>query len=125
MKKIVQRLGLATGLLAFGVLGASAADLTSEGGYAVAYCAGSASSSLVDTASDAELTENVVRLMDEAVAVSNDQQWIYSSRPVFVWANEAKVACGKAYGYLKFSVRDEQTLNNCGCFHDRMVSFMH
>ena len=123
MKTTSRRLGLALGFLAFSAMGASAADLKGE--YAMAYCAGGASSSLVDTASDAELTDNVVRLMDEAVAVSNDQQWIYSSRPVFVWANEAKIACGKAYGYLKFSVRDEQTLNNCGCFHDRMVSFMH
>lgn len=123
MKTKVRRLGLAIALLASGAVGASAADVTGE--YAMAYCAGGASSSLVDTASDAELTENVVRLMDEAVAVSNDHRWIYSSRPVFVWANEAKVACGKAYGYLKYSVRDEQTLNKCGCFHDRMVSFMH
>jgi hypothetical protein len=121
MRKAVQVLAL--GFLAFGMAGASAADLTGE--YAVAYCAGSANSSLVDTGSDVELTENVVRLMDEAVAVSNDHRWIYSARPAYVWANETKVACGKAYGYLKYGVRDEQTLNNCGCFHDRMVSFMH
>ena len=65
------------------------------------------------------------RLMDEAVAVSHDQQWVYSGRPVFVWANEAKYSCGKAYGYLKASYRDEQTLNNCGCAYSRMQSFMH
>lgn len=123
MKLAAKRFCLALGVFVFGLAGASAADLT--GDYPVAYCAGSASSSLVDTGSDAELTENVVRLMDEAVAVSNDHRWIYSSRPAFVWANETKVACGKAYGYLKFGERDEQTLNNCGCFHDRMISFMH
>jgi hypothetical protein len=89
------------------------------------YCAVAGTSNLVLTENIAELKSEVVRLMDESVAGADSSEWINSSRPVFVWASEAKVACGKAYGYLKLSVRDEQTLNNCGCFHDRMVSFMH
>jgi hypothetical protein len=71
------------------------------------------------------LKAEVGRLMDEAIAVANDPQWVNSSRPVFVWANEAKYSCGKAYGYLKTSYRDEQNLNNCGCAYERMQSFMH
>ena len=31
----------------------------------------------------------VVRLMDESVAVASSSEWINSSRPVFVWASEA------------------------------------
>lgn len=122
MKTTVACAFWALGLIALATGGGRAADLADD--YAVAYCAAGANSSLSDTGSDAELTENVVRLMDEAVAVSHDPRWVSSSRPAFVWATEAKAACGKAYGYLKYSVRDDQTLRNCGCFHHRMVSFM-
>jgi hypothetical protein len=88
------------------------------------YCDGHESIALNLEDNIATLKDEVGRLMDEAVAVSHDQHWIYSSRPVFVWANEAKYSCGKAYGYLKTSYRDEQNLNNCGCAYARMQSFM-
>jgi isopropylmalate/homocitrate/citramalate synthase len=84
------------------------------------------------TTSDLALNENigmvkteVVRMMDEAVTAANSSQWLESSRPVFVWASEAKVACGKAYGYLKTNYRDEDYLNKCECFHSRMVEYMN
>jgi len=89
------------------------------------YCADHEATSLLVENDIVALKHDVARLMDEAIAVSNDQRWIYSSRPVFVWANEAKYSCGKAYGYLKASYRDEQNLNNCGCAYSRMQSFMH
>jgi hypothetical protein len=88
------------------------------------YCADHQSTALLVENDVVTLKQEVARLMDEAIAVSNDQRWIYSSRPVFVWANEAKYSCGKAYGYLKASYRDEQNLNNCGCAYSRMQSFM-
>jgi len=75
--------------------------------------------------SNASLTTEVVRLMDEAVAVADSPQWINSGRPAFVWASEAKVACGKAYGYLRSEYRDEDYLNKCECFHARMVEYMY
>ena len=86
---------------------------------------GHEATSLVVEQNIVELRSEVARLMNEAVAASHDQQWIYSARPVFVWANEAKYSCGKAFGYLRASYRDEQTLNNCGCAYSRMQSFMH
>jgi len=89
------------------------------------YCVGNEATSLVVEQNIVDLRSEVARLMNEAVAVSHDQQWVYSGRPVFVWANEAKYSCGKAYGYLRASYRDEQTLNNCGCAYSRMQSFMH
>jgi len=103
---------------------ALAADMI--GGYEEPpYCVGQEATSLVAEQNIVDLRSEVARLMDEAVAVSHDQHWVYSARPVFVWANEAKYSCGKAYGYLKASYRDEQTLNNCGCAYSRMQSFMH
>lgn len=97
----------------------SAADL--GGGY----CTVATDGRLWSLATNDELTSAVVALMDEAVAVSEDPRWANSSRPAFLWANEAKVACGKAYGYLRTSHRDQDNINRCECFHARMISYMN
>lgn len=89
------------------------------------YCAVNGTSNLVLTENVAELRSEVVRLMDESIAVAKSSEWIKSSRPVFVWASEAKVACGKAYGYLRTNYKDEDTVNKCACFHGRMVEYMN
>ena len=89
------------------------------------YCRVVGTSNLVLNDNIVDLKEQVVKLMDESVAVANSPEWINSSRPAFVWASEAKVACGMAYGYLKTNYKDEDTLNKCECFHDRMVEYMH
>jgi len=88
-------------------------------------CRIAGSSTLFTIESDAALTDEVVRLMNEAVNVADSEQWIISSRPAWVWASEAKVACGKAYGYLRYNVRDEQNLDNCECFYRRMQQYMY
>jgi hypothetical protein len=82
-------------------------------------------SSLLNQSSNAALTDDVVRLMNESVAVADDARWINSRQPAFTWASEAKVACGKAYGYLKANYRDEDTINKCECFHTRMLRYMN
>ncbi|CAI2931778.1 hypothetical protein [Aminobacter niigataensis] len=102
---------------------AAAADLIDMP--TVSYCSTAGTSSLALNENVGELRTEVVRLMDEAVAAANSSQWIDSKRPVFVWASEAKVACGKAYGYLKTNYRDEDYLNKCECFHSRMVEYMN
>jgi hypothetical protein len=89
------------------------------------YCAVAGTSNLFLTENITDLKGEVVRLMDESVAVASSSEWINSSRPVFVWASEAKVACGKAYGYLRTNYRDEDTINKCECFHSRMVEYMN
>lgn len=89
------------------------------------YCRVVGTSNLVLNDNIVDLKEQVVKLMDESVAVANSSEWINSSRPAFVWASEAKVACGMAYGYLETNYKDEDTLNKCECFHDRMVEYMH
>src|SRR5688572_23069149 len=112
----------AASLLFFSGVSVSA-DL--PGGYVQDYCRIAGTSDLWLTQDHATLTSEVVRRMDEAVAVANSSQWIYSSRPAFVWASEAKVACGKAYGYLRTNTRDEDYLSKCECFHSRMVEYMN
>ncbi|NRG16408.1 hypothetical protein HPQ64_01745 [Rhizobiales bacterium] len=118
MKKVA--LGVSLVLGAFCASGAQAADLLSSD-----YCPVAENAKLLAIQSDVELTSEVVRLMDEAVAVSDSPQWIYSGRPAFVWASEAKVACGKAFGYLRANYRDEDNLNKCECFHSRMLQYMN
>ncbi|MBB6468493.1 hypothetical protein HNQ96_004377 [Aminobacter lissarensis] len=89
------------------------------------YCRLATTSDLALNENIGEVKTEVVRMMDEAVAAANSSQWLESSRPVFVWASEAKVACGKAYGYLKTNYRDEDYLNKCECFHSRMEEYMN
>jgi hypothetical protein len=103
---------------------AFAADII-RGMNPVPSCSAESPSSLVATASDAELRGEIVDRMDQSVAASESDRWIHSSRPVFLWANEAKAACGIAYGYLKTSYRDEESIGKCGCFYDRMRRYMN
>jgi len=122
MKCSAKLLASATAFFLAGSVG-FAADIIGEP--AVNYCRAVGTSDLVLTNNMVELKDKVVKLMNESVAVANSPEWINSSRPAFVWASEAKVACGKAYGYLKTNYKDEDYLNKCECFHDRMVEYMH
>jgi hypothetical protein len=88
-------------------------------------CSAASTSALIATSSDGELRDAIVDRMDQSVAVSENDRWIDSSRPVFLWANEAKAACGIAYGYLKASYRDDESIGKCGCFYDRMRHYMN
>lgn len=80
---------------------------------------------LLTIQSNADLTDEVVRMMTEAVNVADSTEWIDSQRHAFTWASEAKVACGKAYGYLRNNYRDDDYLNKCECFYQRMQQYMY
>lgn len=110
----------ATLLLAV-VMPARAADLLGSG----QMCALVGPSPLLAIDSNAELSDEVVRRMNEAVSVADSDRWIDSRRPAFTWASEAKVACGKAYGYLRNAYRDDDTINKCDCYHSRMIGYMY
>lgn len=123
VSRSIMRAALA-GLLVAGYVGQGmAADLSIPTD--VDYCTVAGTSNLILTENVAELKNEVVRLMDESVAVASSSEWINSSRPVFVWASEAKVACGMAYGYLRTNYKDEDTINKCECFHSRMIQYMN
>ncbi|TPN51565.1 hypothetical protein [Mesorhizobium sp. B1-1-7] len=122
MKRCARLLASAAALLLAGSTGFAADIIEGPTGD---YCRTVGTSNLVLNDNIVDLKAQVVKLMDESVAAANSSEWINSSRPVFVWASEAKVACGMAYGYLKTNYKDEDTLNKCECFHDRMVEYMH
>lgn len=121
MISVSSRVGGAVLSLILAASAVQAADLYVD----TSYCALVKTSELISIPEDSKLENEVVRLMDESVAVAESSEWINSSRPAFVWASEAKVACGKAYGYLQSSYRDEEYINKCECFHDRMVQYMN
>ena len=123
MTKLAKSLLCCVALLASAGTVGYAADLI--GGPRIEYCPMAGPSELSLAQDVPQLQAEVVRFMDESVAVSEDPQWVFSARPAFVWAVEAKAACGKAFGYLKASYRDEDTLNKCACFHSRMIEYMN
>ena len=53
---------------------------------------------------------------------------VYSGSPAFLWANETKIACAKAIGYLKLGhfrrEIDVEMIQKCECFHARMVWYL-
>jgi len=118
MKKISV---LSIAMLAFS-LSAQAADI---GDPYPGQCRLVGPSKLLAISDNTALSSEVVKLMTEAVNVADDNRYVTSTRHAFTWASEAKVACGKAYGYLQTRFRDEEYLNKCECFHSRMRQYMN
>lgn len=115
---------VSTLLVTFMVSPSLAADLI-VGPETAPYCVIAGNSPLFGISSNTELTQAVVARMDESIAVASSLRWINSSRPAFLWATEAKLACGKAYGYLKSNYRDGENISKCDCFYDRMHYYMN
>lgn len=85
---------------------------------------------LVDYSDLDELRDEVDRLYNHAAEVSNSRSTIFSATPLFTWANEAKISCAKALGYLKrrWIWRPEfndEMLQKCDCFYSRMTHYLH
>jgi hypothetical protein len=75
------------------------------------------------------LREEVARRYEHAVDVFNSRSTIYSESPLFEWANQTKIACAKAIGYLRrhFIWRPEidvESIQKCECFYDRMTAYL-
>ena len=101
---------------------ASATDLYNNGD--PGYCRIIKPSQVLDLEMDKMRSEIEFRF-EHSVDVANSEQWVNSSRPVYTWASETKVACGKAIGYLKRGHVEEDYVNKCDCFYDRMRWFMN
>ena len=109
-------------------LSAKAADLYREGGfYGVPGCryVGS-SNSLFRTGSMRGLRAQLYSRYYHAIDVFHSVS--YSGSPAFLWANETKIACAKAIGYLKLGhFRREvntEMIQKCDCFHARMAWYL-
>lgn len=75
------------------------------------------------------MRDEVSRRYFVAIDVFNQPSTIYSTRPVFEWANQTKIACGKAIGYMRrhWIWKPEinvESIQKCECFYDRMVQYL-
>lgn len=103
-----------------------AADLVIQDAPATyAACSLAGDSTLAATGELGALKDEISSRMTHAISVAKNPDWIGSSSPVYLWANETKVVCGIAYGYLKSGYQDPDTISRCDCFHSRMVQYMN
>lgn len=83
---------------------------------------------IISLGSISEMREEVERRYDHALDVSMSRRAAYSTSPLFTWANEAKVSCAQALGYMKRwklerPVVNEYTIQQCDCFYSRMRAY--
>lgn len=70
-----------------------------------------------------EMEQEVWRNFSIAKAAMAEAGVVGSRRPAFTWANETRIACGKAAGYLKSDFVDEESVTKCDCFYRRFLSY--
>lgn len=78
-------------------------------------------SPLLDLQTVAAIRPEIQQRYDAALAATLDPAIIRATDPRFVWASEAKVACGIALGFLKTRTIDEDSINKCDEFARRMT----
>ena len=81
------------------------------------------------------LIREVRSRLDEAIEIAGDRRTLYTAggaashiNPLFLWANEAKISCGKALGFLKKKMHrlrqgNAEMLQKCECFYSRMIYY--
>ena len=67
-----------------------------------------------------DLDAEIQKRYDQAVQTSEAEPVIYSRRHLWTWANETKVSCGKAIGYLASNEINEEQITQCDCFYGIM-----
>lgn len=98
---------------------AAAADLS--GSY-LQRCEAKSQSSLSELASD-ELLPLLLSYFEAGKEAMSNPVVRASRSPAFTWANETRLACGEAVGYLKGGHLDAGLVAQCDCFHQRYISF--
>lgn len=78
-------------------------------------------SPILDAGSVGAIRGEVEQRYNAAVAASVAPDVVGSSDTRYIWASEAKVACGIAIGFLKTSTVDEESINKCDDFSRRMT----
>lgn len=62
---------------------------------------------------NSSLRSEIQMRYDAGLAASQDPAIVNADDPRLLWANETKVQCGIALGYLKSSTRDEVSISKC------------
>ena len=112
-------------VLCVATLLASVSAVSAAGLYGGANAACNYRSSLQDTGDIRVMRDELYSRYYHAIDVYD--QTIHSSGPAFLWANETKIACAKAIGYLKLGhfrrEIDPETIWKCECFYHRMIRY--
>jgi hypothetical protein len=111
VKKLIYAAGLALAIFAGPVL---AADGTGN-------CVNSFRSAILDLAPE-EISGEVTKMYDESLNVSQQDSTAFNQSQLYTWANESKVACAKAIGFMAppFPEYNEEQISQCDCFYNRM-----
>lgn len=78
-------------------------------------------SPILDAGSVSAIRSQVEQRYQAAVAATQAPDVVRSSDTRYIWASEAKVACGIAIGFLKTNTVDEESINKCDDFSRRMT----
>lgn len=126
-KRIAQlsKVALAGMMLGFG-LAAGAAMAADFGGRSSGdTCFLMRRSPILDLKEVDQMQTEVERRYEHALGVSESKAAIANQSPRFLWAIEAKAACGKAIGYFYGREINEDMVSKCDCYHGRMLRYMH
>jgi outer membrane protein OmpA-like peptidoglycan-associated protein len=101
-----------------GLLAATAAVLTV--GFGAQAAAQTPHSPILSKGSPREMRAEVDQRYQAAVAMSRSQDVIKANDERFTWASDTKVACGIAIGFLKTGTVDEESIDKCDAYYQRM-----
>lgn len=88
------------------------------------YCFLMRRSPILDLASVGDMRAAVEQRYEHALKVSVSERVIFSRRPVFPWAVEAKAACGRAIGFFRGREVNAVMISKCDCYHGRMLAHL-
>lgn len=71
---------------------------------------------------DADIMATVQSHYAVADAAIEDNRALYSSRQIFPWALETRFACGRAIGFWQGGSLHAQSVLDCDCFYNRMMT---
>ena len=77
---------------------------------------------IISGLSDSEIMATVESHYGVADAAIEDNRAIYSSRQIFPWALETRFACGRAIGFWQGGSLHAQSVIDCDCFYNRMMT---
>ncbi len=107
-------------------LAASAAQAADFGGHSGGdTCFLMRRSPILDLREVDQMQTEVERRYEHALGVSESKAAIANQSPRFLWAIEAKAACGKAIGYFNGREINEDMISKCDCYHGRMLRYMY
>ena len=79
-------------------------------------------SPILDAGSVSAIRNEVDQRYQAALAATLAPEIVGSQDTRYIWASEAKVACGIALGFLKTNTVDEESINKCDDFSRRIVA---